>query len=299
MSIGVVGLGKMGSAIVERLLERGHKVNIWNRTPEKADRLVRMGAILERTPRGVAQAADTVISMLTDPGAIEAVFCGRDGVLEANLSGRLVIDMSTVSADAELRLAGLVQGRGAAFVECPVVGTVAPARTGQLIGLVGGSAEEVTRATPVLTDLCRRIEHVGPVGSGANMKLAINLPLIVFFQALGEAYSLVKHLDKSPEWVVQLLADTPGAAGILRMRGAVVAASLAGNLSEPAAFEVETALKDLDLMLEEARRRSITLPLVAEVRSLYGQAVNDGWAHRDLSTFAAYWGRGENGSSTA
>src|SRR5207237_5287326 len=127
------------------------------------------------------------------------------------MQGRLFIDMSTVRPEASKSLAARVKGAGGAFVECPVGGTVGPAKEGKLFGFVGGEPADVARAKPILDQMCRRVEHVGPVGAGSSFKLAINLPLVVYWQALGEALSIVGHLGVDPQRVMDILGDTSGA----------------------------------------------------------------------------------------
>src|SRR6267142_2987181 len=185
MKIGMAGTGRMGAAIAQRLAGLGHEVRVWNRT---ADRARGLGLDVADSAARLAEVSETLISILTDAAAVESVY-GQ--LLAGDVKGKLFIEMSTVRPETERRLAAKVKAKGAAFVECPVGGTVGPAKEGKLFGFVGGEAGDVARAKPVLDQMCRRVEHVGTVGAGASMKLAINLPLIVYWQALGEALSLV------------------------------------------------------------------------------------------------------------
>src|SRR5581483_4367500 len=122
----------------------------------------------------LASQTDVVITSLTDAAALEAVFDGTSGLLGGNVAGKLFIEMSTVQSATEIMLAERVRAKGAAFVESPVGGSTGPARQGKLIGLVGAEAADFARAKPILERLCRRIEHAGPVGSGAVLKFAVN-----------------------------------------------------------------------------------------------------------------------------
>ena len=171
MHVGVAGLGRMGAAMAARLAEVGHQVSGWNRSAEKAQALAAAGVTIVPTPAALAAGAETIVSSLTDAAAIDAVYGGPDGLLSGPVDGRLFIEMSTVAPATEIALAATVRAKGAAFVECPVGGTVGPARTGKLIGLMGADAPDAARARPLLEQLCRRLEHVGPVGAGAVMKL--------------------------------------------------------------------------------------------------------------------------------
>ena len=289
MRIGVAGLGRMGSAIGERLLAVGHQLIVWNRSQNKAAPLVDTGAELASSPAELAAKVDAIITILTDSNAIDGIYRGPDGLLTADLTSKLVIEMSTVQPDTETRLAEAVRGRGAAFVECPVGGTVDPARSGKLIGLVGGDAEDVARARPILEQLCRRIEHVGPVGAGASMKLAINLPLLVYYQALGEAYSLCRHLGNDPAAVMDLFADSSGGANVLKVRGPAVAKALSGEEFIAPSFDVDSIRKDLRTMIAEGKARGIELPLVERTLAIYDEASKSGWGGRDGSSLPAFW----------
>src|ERR1700680_676741 len=210
MQIWIRGLGRMGGAIAARLIEVGHRLTVWNRAPEKAKPLEAAGAALARSPGELAEKVETVVTILTDAAAIEAVYAGASGLLSGSVAGKLFIDMSTVRPQTEVDLAGRVRARGAGFVECPVGGTVGPARQGKLIGLMGAEDGDAARAKPILEQLCRRLEHVGPVGNGALMKLAINLPLLVYWQARGDARGVSRGSGPGPGRVGVLFGGPAG-----------------------------------------------------------------------------------------
>ncbi len=241
MRVGVAGLGKMGAAMAARLHDEGADVVVWNRSRERAEA---SGLPVAETPQALAEQVDTVVSTLFDDNAVMQVFRGATGLLEA-APGKLFIEMSTVRPGTHEHLSENVRASGGAYIECPVGGSTGPARAGKLLGLAGGDAMDVTRARPVLDMLCRRVEHVGPVGAGASMKLAINLPLLVFWQAFGEANALIRHLKLDPEFLVELFADTSGGANVLKARGPAIAAALGGRDPGPAAFDVDSIRKDL------------------------------------------------------
>ncbi len=257
MRIGVAGLGKMGSAMAARLKEAGEDVVVWNRTRDRAEAT---GLPVADTPRALAEQVDTVVSMLFDDQAVLQVFRGASGLIEA-APGKMFIEMSTVRPGTHARLAEDVRNAGGAYVECPVGGSTGPARTGKLLGLAGGDPVDVTRARPVLDVLCRRVEHVGPVGAGASMKLAINLPLLVFWQAFGEANALIRHLHLDSEFLVALFSDTSGGANVLKARGPAIAAALSGRNPGIPSFDINSIRKDLQTMLAEARDHGFTLPV--------------------------------------
>src|SRR6188474_3419925 len=206
MRIGVAGLGRMGSAIAARLMEVGHDVTVWNRSGDKAKPLAAAGAKVAASPAELATQVEAIVTILTNRDAIAAVYEGPAGLLAGAVKGKLVVEMSTVQPETEVALAEKVRAKGAVFVECPVGGTVGPAREGKLLGVAGGTAEDFARAKPLLAQMCRRVEHVGPVGAGSSMKLALNLPLLVYWQALGEALVLCKPLGLDPARIMDIFA---------------------------------------------------------------------------------------------
>jgi len=291
MQIGIAGLGRMGAAIAARLIEVGHRLTVWNRAPEKAKPLEAAGAALARSPGELAEKVETVVTILTDAAAIEAVYAGASGLLSGGVAGKLFIDMSTVRPQTEVDLAGWVRAKGAGFVECPVGGTVGPARQGKLIGLMGAEDGDAARAKPILEQLCRRLEHVGPVGNGALMKLAINLPLLVYWQALGETLALSRSAGLDPSRLMDLFADTSGGTNVIKMRGPAVATMLKGGDPGPVGFPIDGGLKDLRTMLAEGKARGLELPLVERTLACFERASRDGWGGRDAASMPVYWTR--------
>jgi len=294
MKVGIAGTGRMGAAIGERLLAQGHELVVWNRDPGKASALVGKGAALADSPAALARAAEVVITILSDAPAIDAVYRGKAGLLDGASAGMLFIEMSTVRPEVERALDRDVQAKGARMIDCPVGGTVGPARDGRLLGFVGGAAEDVARAKPLLEQMCRRHEHMGPVGAGAAMKLAINLPLIVWYQALGEALTLCLQTGVDPARLMDIFADTSGGPNVLKTRGPAIAKAMEGG-EPPLQFGVDLIRKDLRTMIEEARALGAELPLAAKALEIYDRASQAGWGARDCSVLPSYWpkhGRG-------
>jgi 3-hydroxyisobutyrate dehydrogenase len=289
MQIGIAGLGKMGSAIAQRLIEVGHDLTVWNRSLEKARPLANAGAKVAANPADVARNAQTVITILTDAAAIDAVYGAPAGLLAEEVAGKLFIEMSTVAPATETALAEKVRAKGAALVECPVGGTTGPARQGKLIGLMGGEPADVERARPILEHLCRRLEHCGPVGAGAVMKLTINMPLMIYWQALGEALALCRPLGLDPARLMELLADTSGGPNVLKVRGPAVATMLKGGDIGPVTFDIDSALKDLRTMLGEGKRQGLELPLVERTLSCYEETKGKVSGAAEVSAVSVYW----------
>ena len=289
MNIGIAGTGRMGTALAVRLLALGNTVRVWNRTPEKTEAAARAGASVSRTAGELASQCDAVITILTNAAAMEAVYVEPRGLLSGSAAGKLFIDMSTVRGDSHRALAPKVAAQGALFLECPVSGTVGPAQEGKLVGFAGGTPETFARAKPLLEQVCRRVELIGPVGSGANMKLAVNLLLTVFWQALGEAFSLVQSTHIDPARLVDLFADSNISAGILRARGPQVAAALAGKDTGTATFDIDFMRKDMRDMVCEAQTLGISLPALARTLQAFDQASEAGYGGIDGTRYPAYW----------
>jgi 3-hydroxyisobutyrate dehydrogenase len=289
MQVGVVGLGKMGAAIAARLIEVGHQVTVWNRTAAKAKPLADAGAKVAATPAELAAASEVVVSILTDAGAIDAAYSGPNGLLSGDVKGKLFIEMSTVRPETPIALDKKVKAKGAALVECPVGGTTTPARQGKLLGLVGGADADVARARPIIDQMCRRAEHFGPVGSGSSMKLAINLPLMISWQAYGEAFAICKHVGVPPQRLLDLFTDTSGATNALKARAAMITAMLDGGDAGAVTFDIDSGIKDLKTMLTEGQSRGVELPLIERTLACFEEASRNGFGALDGSSMPTYW----------
>jgi len=291
MNVGVAGLGMMGAAIAQRLMDVGHTVTVWNRTVDKVKPVVAAGATAAATPTALGGACEVIITILTDAGAIDAVYGGPEGLLAGDVHSKLFVEMSTVQPATELALADKVRGKDAAFVECPVGGTTGPARQGQLIGLLGAEPADAARVEPLLRQMCRRLEHCGPVGAGSTMKLAINLPLMVSWQAFGEAFALTRDLGIEPERLLGLFTDISASTNAIKARAAMIVADLKGAADGGVTFTINSGAKDLRTMAAEGRARGIELPLTERAAQCFEEASRSGWGARDGSAVAAYWSK--------
>lgn len=300
MHVGIAGTGKMGTAIGKRLLATGHRLSVWNRTPDRMRELIERGAEPASSPADLAHRVDAVITMLSDELALDHVYFGVDGLLSASVSacmpGRLFIDMSTVKPAKQNEIGARISEAGATYLECPVGGSVGPAQDGKLLGFAGGTESALERARPILDQLCRRIEHVGPLGAGATMKLAINLPLMVYWQTLGEALSLIQPLGLDPARVIDIFTDTSGGPNMLKTRGPTIASALAGNEGAKVTVNVATMRKDLRAMLDQATLRHCKLPLTALALECFDQAAMQGLDAADCTQLPVWW-LGEGGKA--
>ena len=289
MKVGIAGLGAMGANVAARLMEVGHEVTVWNRTPGKTKPLAEAGAKVASSPAEVVAACEVVITMLTDGAAIDAVYNGPNGLLSGDVKGKMFFEMSTVAPKVETDLASKVRAKGAAMVECPVGGSTAPARKGQLLGLMGAEPVDALRARPLLEQLCRKVEHCGPVGTGAAMKLAINLPLMVAWQAYGEAFAIARTVGWEPRRLLDLFAESNGANNALKMRADMIVKMFEKKDPGPTTFSIANGLKDLRTMV--ATGESLGTDMIATKAALSGfeDATKKGFGGGDGAQMTVFW----------
>jgi 3-hydroxyisobutyrate dehydrogenase len=289
MQVGVAGLGAMGGNVAARLIEVGHQVAVWNRTPEKAKPLAAAGAKVASSPAELAAASEAVITMLTDGAAIDAVYSGPNGLLSGDVKGKLFIEMSTVAPKVATDLAPKVRAKGATLVECPVGGSTAPARKGQLLGLMGAEKADADRARPLLEQLCRKVEHCGPVGTGAAVKLAINLPLMVAWQAYGEAFAIARSVGWEPKRLLDLFVESNGANNALKMRADMIVKLFEHRDPGPTTFSIANGVKDLRTMVATGEALGAEMPATKAALAGFEEATKKGLGGGDGAQMAVYW----------
>ena len=274
-AVGVVGLGAMGSRIAARLLDAGHEVTVWNRSPEKVAPLARRGALAAGTPAEAASWADVLITILSDPQALRSVAEGPDGLAAGARPSLTVLEMSTVGPAAVERLASALPP-GTGLLDAPVLGSLAEAESGSLVIFAGGPAQRVEQVMPLLSAL-GSVVHVGPVGSGAAAKLVANAAVFGAVGLLGETIALARALGIPPDPAYQVLAATPLAGQAVRRRAAIEAGEYAPR------FRLSLARKDIRLISEAAAAAGISLRLTAAVDTWLADAERDGLADRDYT----------------
>jgi 3-hydroxyisobutyrate dehydrogenase-like beta-hydroxyacid dehydrogenase len=256
-TVAVLGAGRMGSAMAERLSGRDVAVVVYNRSPDRARELAeRIGARVAGTPAEAASGADVVISMVADDDAVRALYDGPDGVPAGIGPGAVAVDMSTVLPDTIRAIAPAVRARGAGVLDAPVSGSVGSMLTGELTIMAGGDAVDVERARPVLDRLARRVFHMGELGSGAAMKLAVNTLIYGLNGAVAEGLVLAERngIDRALAYDV-LAASAAGAPFVVYKRAAFVDPE-----GTPVAFSLGLAEKDLRLIGELAATSGTPMP---------------------------------------
>ncbi len=283
--VAIIGTGHMGGAMVGRLRAAGYPVTVWNRTREKADDVAaRTGATVAGTPREAAGTSDVVLVSLSNDEADLGAHEGRDGIIAGLRRGTPVVDTSTIDPRTTLRLAEMVRGAGGVHVDCPVSGSVSAVEGGTLTVLAAGEATDVDRVRPILDHLGSKVFHIGPTGTGATMKVAINTLLIAINQGLSEAYVLAEAAGIDPATAYDVFeAGSTGAPFLKYKRGVFEHPDTA-----PVAFSLDLVTKDADLVLALAERTGVPVPQAQANKAALAAALDDGYAERDISTMAKH-----------
>ena len=281
--IGLVGLGRMGQALAERLLAAGFQLAIYNRTRAKAQHLVERGAAWAGSPAELADRSDIILTILTDERAVEQIYLGENGLLAAANGGKLFVEMSTIRMAAIHALRPHVEAGGARLVDAPVSGTVEPARQGQLLTLVGGEPADVERARPALETFSRRIVHMGPSGAGTLMKLVLNMPMAIFWAGLAEATAMGRQFGLDMERMLDVYLDSPVAMPALRLK-----APLLLGAPHEVAFDVTGVRKDLLAMVATAQDAGVPTPSGSAALALFAAATAAGYGEQDLIAIVEY-----------
>jgi 3-hydroxyisobutyrate dehydrogenase-like beta-hydroxyacid dehydrogenase len=276
--LGFVGLGVMGSSIVRRLLAAEHEVSVWNRTRDKAEPLLEAGARWAESPRQVAERGAIVFTMVTNTAAVQAVTEAEDGILAGLEPGKVYVDMSTASPANTRALADKVASVGADMLDSPVSGTSLTVDQGKASLMVGGDAEVVERARPVLEAIGPRVIHVGPNGAAVTMKIAVNLSLAVQMLAFSEGVLLAEKSGIPREKAVEVMLASVIASPMVAYRGPLVLGH-----PEEIWFDCRMMQKDLNLALELGRQLEVPLPTTAVTNELLTAANGMGIGERDFA----------------
>lgn len=286
--IGLIGLGLMGRPMGMNLRKAGHSLTVWNRTPSRADELVRAGAKLAKTPRDVAAASDVLLSIVSDPPALESVVWGHegkdDGALAGLKTGSIYIESSTVSPALEKRIAAACKERGVRFLDAPVTGGDWGAREGNLVFMIGGDAETLKEVEPVLGVMGKRWFHLGPNGAGQTVKLAMNALLALQVGAMAEAIALVTKAGLSGEQLVEVMQASMARSGLLDLKSALM---LKGDFKP--SFPLRLMHKDLGLALDLANQLGVALPTTAAAREVYNYVQGEAKEDLDYSAVMRFW----------
>ena len=283
-SVGLIGLGLMGRPMATNLLKAGHEVTVWNRTASRADELVSQGAKRAATPRALAAASDVTLTIVSDPPALESVLWGGRGVFAGMRRGSVLVESSTVTPDLEKRAAVAAASKGAEFLEAPVTGGTWGAEKGELVFMVGGETETLKRVEPVMSAMGKRFFHLGPVGAGQTVKLAMNLLLALQVEAFAEALALVSRAGIAGEKLVEVMQSSMGRSGVLDMKAPMM---LKGEYKP--SFPLRLMHKDMSLALDLANQLGVQLPAAAIAHEILSATKGTATEDVDFAAIAGFW----------
>jgi 3-hydroxyisobutyrate dehydrogenase-like beta-hydroxyacid dehydrogenase len=284
-AVGMIGLGLMGKPMAANFLKAGFSLVVWNRTGAKAEELLRAGAKLAGTPREAAAASDVLLTIVSDPPALEAVLWGDMGALAGLRRGSTYIDSSTVAPTLARRIAAACAERGVEFLDAPVTGGTWGAEKGELVFMVGGKQETLEGVAPVLGALGKRWFHLGPHGAGQTVKLAMNMILALQVDALAEALALVTAGGVPGERLVEVMQSSMARSPLLDIKAPMML-----ERKYAPSFPLRLMHKDLGLALDLANQLGVALPATAAAREIYnavkGAAKNE---DPDYAVVARFW----------
>jgi 3-hydroxyisobutyrate dehydrogenase-like beta-hydroxyacid dehydrogenase len=263
MQIGFIGLGQMGAGIAANLLRAGHSVAVWNRTPDKARRLVDVGAVLAASPKAAATDRDVVLTMLADDAALTAVLAGDDGLCAGLKPGALHVSMSTISVATADRTAAGHRALGQRFLCAPVFGRPEAAAAAKLFIVAAGDAADLKVAEPLFGAISQRVFYLGETPSAANLvKLCGNFMILSAIESMGEAMALAAKGGVAKRQLLDVLLGTLFDSPIYRVYGPILAA----DKFKPAGFAAPLGLKDMRLAAQSADTLRVPMPLLSVLR---------------------------------
>jgi 3-hydroxyisobutyrate dehydrogenase-like beta-hydroxyacid dehydrogenase len=282
MDVGVIGLGGMGAGMATALLRAGHRVTVWNRSPEKAEALVAKGAIRAATP-AECFAGEAAFSMLADDRAVREAIVDH-GLIERAPADFIHLSASTISVDLAQELEALHARAGSGFLSVPVFGRPAVAEAGQLNVLVAGAPARIERAKPLLEAIGKAVWPVGEEPHKANVvKLAINFTLACAIEAMGEAFALARRWDIEPKLVADVMTGSLFEAPAYKVYAPII---LNEAFDEPA-FRLRLGLKDVREALKAAEAKAVPMPFASVVRDSLLEAMAHGWGEKDFAALGA------------
>jgi len=283
-AISLIGLGLMGRPMGMNLLKAGYALAVWNRTASRAEELVAAGAKLAKSPQEAAASADFLLTMVSDPPALEQVLWGPNGAMPALKRGAIYVDSSTVSPALARKTAAACTERGVRFLDAPVTGGDWGAKKGELVFMIGGDAETLKEAEPILSVMGKKLFHLGPHGAGQTIKLAMNMILALQVDALAEALALVTRAGIQGEKLVEVMQSTMARSGVLDVK----APNLLKGEYVPS-FPLRLMHKDLGLALDLANQIGVALPATAAARETYSYVKGAAKEDLDYSAVMKFW----------
>ena len=278
MTIGLVGVGLLGTAVAGRLRKAGHRVVGFDTAPDRMRTLVTMGGEAAASARAVALASEAVCTLLPTLAAVDTAILGPDGVAAAGKSGQVVIQMSTISPALSVRLAAESRARGLDFLDCPVSGTSGVVARGEGMLFVGGERRVFERWRPLLEAVLPRAVYIGPAGQAMVLKLVANLLVALHSAAAAEALHLARQAGLDPAVALEVLTGSAAGSRMLEVRGPMMV-----RREYPAQMKLGIFMKDLHLIQEAAAAAGAALPLTDTAERLFAAAAEAGHGDEDLA----------------
>jgi len=282
--LGLIGLGLMGRPMGMNLLKAGYPLTVWNRTAARADELVAAGAKLAASPQELAADCDFLLTIVSDPPALEEVLWGANGALKALKPGSIYMDSSTVSPQLARKIAAACAKQKVKFLDAPVTGGDWGAKKGELLFMVGGEETTLTEVEPLLGVMGKKWFLLGPNGAGQTIKLAMNLILALQVEALAEALTLVTSAGLAGEKLVEVLQSSMARSGVLDIKSQ----NLLKHDYTPS-FPLRLMYKDLTLALQLAKQNGVTLPATSASQKTYGAVKAAAKEDLDYSAVLKFW----------
>lgn len=282
-SIGFIGLGLMGQPMATNLIKAGHKLAVYNRTAAKAAGLAAAGARLASSPADAARGADVVMMIVSDSAAVEEVVAGKGGIIESLGAGTLVIDSSTISPSVSRKMACLVAGKGASWIDAPVTGSKHGAEKGELTFMIGGDRAAFDRALPLLQVLGKKHIYCGQQGLGLSAKLAQNTIQATMLEVFCEGFVLAAKAGVRPETMLEIIQSSMARAALTDFKAPFI---FKGDFTPY--FPLKLMHKDLELAAEAGYTQGVPMPVLAAVKEVYMAAKAQGKGDLDYAAIVTF-----------
>jgi len=286
MNIGIIGTGLMGSAIAQRLIERGFTVYVHNRTKQRSDALVRIGGIRIGNPLELGKKCSYVIISVTDGNAVKEILFGNNGLIYSNNSQLSIIDTSTVLPEDSIYCANLMKRKGYAMMQAPIMGGPDATRKGDVISIVSGDKKTIEKCRRILANFSKKIFYAGHRDGAANyLKLGLNLNIALIAISLSESIIFIKKSKTDPTVFLDILNSTYFKTGLSEVKGP----KMIRNNFEPKFF-LKNMLKDVQLLNECAKRNNASLSFSSLAEQYFRMAVNRGYSELDYTAILKLFG---------
>ena len=283
MKIGIIGIGMLGEAVAENLLNLGYDVSVYNRTKEKARGVEIKGATVMSSPKAVAENAELVIIIVKDAVAVREVSFGKNGIIESTNKKLIVADMSTIDSVESKNIANEFQRNKIQKLEIPVMGGPNVAITGKLVMMVSGPKTSFDYCKEIFDKIANKVFFLGEQGTANSIKLAMNLQITMLALSLSEGITLVEKSKVDPKIFLKVLNSTYFKTGMSENKAFKMI-----NGDYDATFTMANLKKDITTMTNTAKELGIKLPMISKAEEIYENAINEGLGNLDYTRIIEY-----------